>query len=165
MSSRLLLFIVPVVFLFTACKPSHDKALAKVVEAEDALKKSYASGKPETQMVLGAVDAYEQFVKYYPKDSMAPVFLIKAGDCYRILKQYDKAIAEYQKVENNYQGSKAYPNSIFIQGFVYENEVKDLPKAKERYETFLKKFPDNEMARAAQFSVPGTLGVVASRSW
>lgn len=158
MPSRILLLLTVMTLSLVACKPSKEKVQSSITEAEDALKKSYAAGKPEQQNVMNTINAYENFVKYYPKDSMAPVYLMKAGDCYRIIKEYNKAITEYQKVGKDYQDSKVYPNSVFVQGFVYENEIKDLPKAKERYEAFVKQFPNDPLTSSAQFSLQN-LGV------
>ena len=156
MRVNVLLFLA--VISFSACKPSREKAAANVTASEEVMKKSYQSGKPDQVAVLAAVDAYDNFVKAYPKDTMSPTLLMRAGDSYRLIKQYDKAILEYQKVEKDYQSSKVYPNSVFVQAFVYENEIKDLTKAKERYETFIKLFPNHELAGSAQYSLQN-LGV------
>ena len=153
-----LFFSLTALLFFSACKPSRDQSLAKITEAENALKKGYNAGRPESSVVLATINAYEQFAKYYPDDTMSPIYLIKAGDCYRITSQFDKAIEEYKKVEKSYSNSRVFPYSIFIQGFVYENEVKNLPAAKERYEYFLKKFPNDKLAKQAKFSIDN-LGV------
>ena len=38
-------------------------------------------------------------------------------------------------------------------GFIYANEVKNLDKAKEAYEKFLKAYPEHEMAKDAKWEL------------
>ncbi len=42
---------------------------------------------------------------------------------------------------------------MFLMAFAYENYLKDTEKAKQAYEAFLKKYPENQLARDAKFSL------------
>jgi outer membrane protein assembly factor BamD (BamD/ComL family) len=158
MKSKVWGVIILTVVSLAACKPSREEAIQKINIAEDSLKAGFSKGAPEDRLVENAIKSYVDFADDYPKDSLAAHFLIKGGDYNRVLKKYDKAIELYQKVEKNFEGSEAAANALFLQGFVYENEIKDLDKAKERYNTFLQKYPNHQLATAAKYSIQN-LGV------
>jgi hypothetical protein len=46
---------------------------------------------------------------------------------------------------------------LFLSGFIYNNDLRQLDSAKIVYETFLKKYPDHELAASARFELE-TLG-------
>ncbi|MDX2001876.1 MAG: tetratricopeptide repeat protein [Chitinophagales bacterium] len=134
------------------CKPSKEESLKKIAVAEDTVNANFKNSVPEEKVVLNAIKAYEDFAKYYPEDSMAPHYLIKGGDYYRFLKQYDKALNLYEKVEKEFPESLAAIYGLFLQGYTLD-EMGQFDKAKVKYETFLRKYPQHELAEAARQSI------------
>lgn len=77
--------------------------------------------------------------------------LMKAAGVAKNIGSFNKAIQLYFTVSDKMQPptSKA-PTALFMQGFVYENDLADLENAKARYQEFLKRYPKDEFADDAQ---------------
>ncbi len=61
----------------------------------------------------------------------------------KAINLYDQIISEF----NNYPKA---PEALFLKGYVYENNLGRLDKAKVIYEEFLTKYPENEFADDAE---------------
>jgi len=69
------------------------------------------------------------------------------------LQLYEDAIRCWQVVIEQYSDFLRAPHSLFLQGFVYENNLKDLKKAREKYNAFLEKYLEHELQPSVQFSL------------
>jgi len=69
-------------------------------------------------------------------------------------QKYDEAVVKYEQLVELHPKSQYAPQSQFMIGFIYANEIKDLEKAKVAYETFLNQYADRSDS-----------GMVASAEW
>ena len=104
-------------------------------------------GKIDTSGVKSLLVAYDAFVKEYPLDTNSANFLFKEADFYRYLHQPKKSVEIYAGIYNNYPQYFKRPYALFMQGFIYENEIHNLDSAKLKYETFLRDFPKHPIAK------------------
>ena len=88
-----------------------------------------------------------------PDDSLAPEYLYSAAELANGLLQRTRAIELFAKNNQQYPLSKKAPVCLFFQGFIYETQLNDLPKAKELYSEFLQKFPDHQLTKDVKFSL------------
>lgn len=86
------------------------------------------------------IDKTIQFSEAMPKDTSTANYLFLAGEVARGIGNYDQAIALFKKVHMEYPRSKRAPAAMFLQAFTFENDVKDITKAKKLYNDFLYKF-------------------------
>jgi tetratricopeptide (TPR) repeat protein len=93
--------------------------------------------------------AYNGFADKFPNDSLAPVFLFRGGDMCIGLKWKKQAIEFFERVRNEYPDYKRTPDALFLEAFVYEDQVKDLAKAGELYRLFIEKYPQHPYAKDA----------------
>ena len=128
-------------------------ALKAVQDAESALYSEGNAGTFQKDKATTVATAYEQYIAAYPQGSMAAEYLFKSAEIYRSLKQFDKAIAAYNRIHQEYATYEKAPHSLFLLGFSYENDLKDNEKAKTVYEQFLKENPEHELADDVQFSL------------
>lgn len=68
--------------------------------------------------------------------------------------KYAESVAKYEQLVELHPKSKYAPQSQFLIGFIYANELKDLPKAEVAYKVFLEKYADKADS-----------GMVASAEW
>jgi len=99
------------------------------------------------------VDAYVAFTEAFPDDAATPGYLFKSADLLRALKKNEEALAYYERICSDYPGYEKVPHSLFLQGFVYENDLKDLDQARAKYEAFIEQYPDHELADDVEFSL------------
>lgn len=77
--------------------------------------------------------------------------LLKAAGLAKTVENPQKAIELYRKVAEGLPKHPKAPTALFMIGFVYENDLNDLAKAKSTYEAFLKQYPnDPDFADDAQ---------------
>lgn len=108
--------------------------------------------------VKEALAAFEQFAKDFPESDMAATALFNAAQIYQgmasqstdPLKEFDKAIASYQKVYEKYPQDKDAEQAMFMVAFIIANEKKDYEQATSLFKSFLAKYPKSDLKQAAQ---------------
>ncbi|MFK7908080.1 MAG: tetratricopeptide repeat protein [Chitinophagales bacterium] len=135
---------------------THQKAddLGKAIETYEAI--LYEKGKEtnfDIKAAMGTVRAYEAFAKKNVTDAQTPEYLFKAAEIQRSLKNYKKAIENYETIQAKHPDYAKTPHSMFLLGFIYENDLKDSDKAKALYEQFLERYPEHELADDVKFSL------------
>jgi TolA-binding protein len=99
------------------------------------------------------IDAYDEFASLYPKDSLSPDYLFKAGEVSMGLGKPLKSMSFFTKVYDRYPDFEKAPYSLFLQAYVLDNHLNDDVRAGEIYTDFINKYPDHPMAKDADFSI------------
>ncbi len=86
------------------------------------------------------IDKTKIYVNTFPKEPVSANYLFLSGEVSRGIGKFDQAIEIFRKVHMNYPRSKRAPPALFLQAFTYENDLKDIKKAKKLYNDFLYKF-------------------------
>jgi tetratricopeptide (TPR) repeat protein len=97
------------------------------------------------------VDACEAYAIGLPKSEMSPEYLYRAGEMARTLNTYNKALSIFDWIIDKYPNYDKTPTTIFLKGFMLENELKNKEAAKVVYNEFLAKFPKNDLADDVSF--------------
>ncbi len=149
---KLLSVLALISIYFAACSPSKEKHETKNNELEKNLfsEKNISINKISAEELI---NAYIEFAEKFPGDSNSAKYLFNAADISMNILESDKAISIYNKIINDYPNFKKAPECLFLKGFVYENNLHDLEKAKTIYLEFLEKYPDNDFADDAKISI------------
>ena len=146
-------FIFLLIIFLSGCKNAQEKALDDVKKVESEL---YGDGKNfrfDEALARDAIAKYKNYAEQNPESKEAPEMLLKAADLHRALREYNEAMDIFKKIETTYPDFDKLPHIIFLQGFVYENEMQQLPQAKARYEYFIERYPDHPLAKDVRFSI------------
>lgn len=119
----------------------------------DSAKKNVKENK-----VNEAIINYETLLEEFPESPLAPEALFQMGTLYQNQKvpnmgrieSFEKAIQCFKKIQNKYPTSDNAPKALFMAGFMEANELKRYNEATTTYNTFLQKYPNNELASAAK---------------
>ncbi len=152
MKKLILLVSSGILMMMFGCGPSHDKMVGQIQTLEKSLftpeTVSFNKEKADSLMLL-----YETFIKKNPADTLSPGYLFKAaniamnsGDGPRALNLFDQYIKDYP------DKPKA-SLCLFFQGFIYENIMQDLDKARETYLLFIEKYPSDAFAKDAKLAI------------
>lgn len=142
-----------------ACQSPKEKALQEIeaLQVQDSVFSIENMAKEK--------DAYIAFADKYPDDERAPEFLFKAGQSMgaiasqtKDMKMHEDAIAIFKRIQDNYPKHHFAEEALFLSGFVYENHLGNIEKAKATYKEFIEKYPKSELAEDAQFAIDN-LGV------
>jgi TolA-binding protein len=99
------------------------------------------------------VDACEAYAISDPEDPRSPEYLFDAAEIAKLLKTYNKALSLYDWMIDKYPNYSKTPSALFIKAFTLENELGKLDEAKAAYELFLEKYPQDNFADDAKFSL------------
>jgi outer membrane protein assembly factor BamD (BamD/ComL family) len=151
MQKLLTISLIALIALFAACSPPRKNAVDRI----SALEKQMAAtaGKPDSSKVEMLTNAYTDFARQFPKDSLAPEYLLKAGGVLMNAGKGLKAVEALDQLTRKYASSRQAPQALFLEAFIYENLIVNLPKAGELYRQFLFRFPNHDMADDAQASL------------
>ncbi len=96
-----------------------------------------------------AIDAFDAFIKQYPKSVLAPQAHYWKGESYYSEKSYWKAITEFKRVIQNYPESEKLAKALLKVGFAYF-ELDNPVKGKHFLEKVLSQFPHSNEAPLAE---------------
>lgn len=146
------LFLFLILIVFSSCEAPREKALKRIQLEEAGLNKEKSPRLNKFQ-VEKLINSYETFSNDFPEDSLAPVYLFKAGEYSRSLGKGKEAIAYYERTLKKYPNIKDAPYCFFLEGYVYENLIRDTSNARKKYEEFLRKYPTHELVQSVKFSL------------
>ena len=151
--NKTITFLLLAVFgLMAACSPSREKTVNRIQVLEKSLfspeSVSFNKVKADSLMAL-----YEDFIKANPKDSLSPGFLFKSANVAMNMGDGTKAINLFDKYLQDYPDKPKAAVSMFFKGFVYENVLHDLDKAREIYLLFIEKYPTNDFVKDAKMAL------------
>ncbi len=147
---RLALVVVTVLLVagFISCTSSKEKEIKRIKAYESELLNDKTGIHKEKADTL--LNMYDRFAKDYPSDSLVPHFMFKAGDLAMNMNEPQRAISYFDIICNSYKNFNRMPDCIFLKGFIYENYLDDLEKAKSHYQEFIQKYPNHELTSSAQ---------------
>ncbi len=144
----------------TSCQETGSKQESKqqmslsdsIAKLEDQLfnsNQNKLAKKTAAQLVL----AYLAYAEEHQGDSIAANYIFKAADISMNLNRPHRTIQLFDEIINKYPDYRKAPSALFLKAFVYEDQLKDLEKAKKYYELFLSTYPDSEFADDAEVSL------------
>jgi len=153
-----LIAIIP--FFYWGCNNSgsesamtgRDSAITSIQNME---RKLYADSSQTIKpgIAMETMIAYARFAHDFPTDSLSPEYLFKAAEIARALHNGQEAILYYDKICTDFPQYEKASTALFLKAFTYENTLKDTANARIGYQEFIKKYPDNQFADDAQYSL------------
>lgn len=139
--------------LFGACNPKQAWKRNAIESQEKILMEQAKAGKVDTAMVGDLLAEYEAYTTKYPNDTIGAAYLFKAADFYRYMHKPLRSIGLYQQIYEKYPTVAKRPYALFLQGFIFENEVSNPTLAKSVYEKFLAEYPTHPIAKDVQVTL------------
>lgn len=102
-----------------------------------------------TQDYKQAIALFDQFIKKYPKSSLADNAQYWKGESYFALKDYPNAVVEFQKLVKSHPRSDKVPGAILKQGYSFY-EKKEYQDAKVFLQKVMTDYPNSEEAGQAK---------------
>jgi tetratricopeptide (TPR) repeat protein len=98
-------------------------------------------------------DLFISFVDEFPEDSLSSIYLFKAADLNLNTGSYEKSIALYQRLREEYSTSGNAEIALFMQAYIYDYYLQDYQNAKQKYEAFMKLYPESDFYDEAEISI------------
>ncbi len=101
-----------------------------------------------------AMDGFKILAEQYPEHAHYIDAVLSMGKIYTDqFREYDNGMKMFGKVTELYPDSSVTAQAYFMLGFINANYVANDGEARKHYETFLKKFPDHELAGSVKFEL------------
>ena len=122
----------------------------------------------QSEEYVNALADFRKLVDNFPKSKHRAEVYFEIGKLYhgKVDKNlseeesFKQAISYYESVYTTFPDNENAPNALFMSAFLYANELELLDSAREKYDLFLKKYPDHEMAASARAELDN-LGISA----
>ena len=125
----------------------------KLIDLDKAMGGAAITDKSKADEFIKTSEELAKNVEKTNPDQYADV-LLKAAGLAKTVDQPQKAIELYSKIAEGIPQHKKAPTALFMIGFVQENDLNDIVKAKATYESFLQKYPnDPDFADDAQNAI------------
>jgi tol-pal system protein YbgF len=92
---------------------------------------------------------FQRFLKAYPSSNLAPKAQYFLAESYYQLRDYERAIVEFDKFARGYPASELVPSAYLRQGEAFE-ELGDFYDANIVYKKILKDFPTSQASVQAK---------------
>ena len=152
MKQYTLLAVVILLAFFSGCGPSREKSVKTITSLETRLFAPEATGFDKVK-ADSLLTAYESYMKHFPEDSLTLKFTFKAANLAMNNNEGAHAIELFDKFIEKYPDNPKARVAMFFKAYIYENQVKNLDKAKEIYLQFIEKYPDGEFAADARIAL------------
>jgi TolA-binding protein len=155
--------------MVTSCNSNDNKN-----NPEEAGKVTLATGKEKYQQLIDSIEAkmqatrnmpldhgtamfamrmYDEYSSYFPDEAKSPEYLFKAGELANSMQLSQPALGYLSRVMNKYPNYKNAPYALFMQGMIYDDQLKDTANARKVYQEVISKYPDSQLAKDAQASI------------
>ncbi len=122
----------------------------KTLEAADSI---FNSNNINPKQIESLTQEYVEFYHQYPQNQKSADFLLKAAQNYFYLNQHEQGLSMLDTLRLKYPHNEASKNALMLKGFIYENELQQLDKAKASYEELIRVYPKDPLAKQAQLSI------------
>ncbi|MBK7149567.1 MAG: tetratricopeptide repeat protein [Bacteroidetes bacterium] len=134
-------------FLLAACAPDTKWGISKINDKEQRILADAKAGKIDSASLMSLLNDYETFAAKHPTDSISAEYLFRSADFYRYMRRPLKSIQIYEKISLQFSNHSKAPLSVFLQGFLYENDLTNYAAARAQYHRFIVKYPNHPLTK------------------
>ncbi len=132
-----------------ACSSPEEKLLKKIKALETEI-----YGNPEVMTNHAKIKElafmYVDYAALMTDSLKAADYLFRAGDLSMNSGNPEHAIEMFSRIRKDYPDYVKSPESLFLMAFVYDNYLRNYPRAEELYSQFINQYPDHELVDDAQ---------------
>lgn len=152
--NKIFFALAAVAVLFTtACNDERLKMRNHIQELEGKVVKDSSSFTFDDKVRVELAKEMVAYADKFPDDSKAGDYLFKAGGLYIGMDKGKEAIDIFNKYVKAHPDGEHAPQAMFNIGFVYDTQLKDIPKAKAAYQAFVDKFPNHQLANDTRTTI------------
>lgn len=100
-----------------------------------------------------ALQAYFQYSKNFPADSVTPDYIFKSAEILTAIQQYPQAYSNYKTIAEKYPTYKLVQESLFLEASILDHYLNEDDKAKLVYQDLIKRYPTSSYANDAKAAI------------
>lgn len=121
-----------------------EKLVQEIKQLEDTLK-AKADKRIDRKLAKDLIKKSVAYSEAFPEDELSPAYLFRAGNVAVGISSFEEAVSYFEIIHQKYNNYERAPDALFLEGFTYENHLKDKENAKRCYNDFLERFPDDQL--------------------
>jgi tetratricopeptide (TPR) repeat protein len=145
--NKVVLAALVILSVLVSCNAKKDWSKKKIEQQENALMEQAKKGTVDSAAVNKLLADYEAYAEADIADTNGANYLFKAADFYRYMHKPLRSIELYSKIYAHYPTIAKRPYALFLQGFMFENEVGNVQAARNLYQKFLDEYPTHPIAK------------------
>lgn len=121
----------------------------KINSLENAME---AVNEPSDSILEPLLMAYTGYIRKYPEDGRAPIYLYKVGSFYVRMQNWKEAAKHFELVIDRYKDSEVYAEALLLAAYSYETiRANNEERAAVLYKEYLEKYPEGPGIARAQY--------------
>lgn len=124
-----------------------------IADAKTALFSDTTQVRVDPRKAKTLVDLYRLYTNILPDSPNTPQYLYETYDIANSVRMYRDAALASERLYTKYPDFEKSSTAMFLTAFIYENNLRDLDKAKEIYTAFLAKYPNDDFANDAEVAL------------
>jgi outer membrane protein assembly factor BamD (BamD/ComL family) len=152
MKTTTYLLIAGLAGFIISCSPSREKRIERISAMEKSLfaPDAYSFNQVKADSLVAM---YVEFIAENPKDSLSASYLFKTANIVMNGGDGNKALGYFDQYIKDFPDGPKVSMCMFFKGFVYENMLGNLDKAREVYLQFIEKYPNDDFVDDAQMAL------------
>jgi len=148
-----LLVLAIISLIVVSCSGISKEDLVQNIKEQEALISDVNLANDNQDILQKLTDNYKLFGDKYPQDSITPYYLFRAADISLSTGSANEAMTMLNNIMRDYPSFEKIPHCVFLKGYIEENFLGNLGKAKSYYEEFLTKYPDHAFANDVRMTL------------
>lgn len=136
-----LLFISLITISIAACT-SKSKNYDDVQKMFDTLTLKIKDGYRDTAYLNKTVREVYAYAQKHPKDTLAAKLLFQTAQQLEAHKMAEDAVRVLESIQKDFNQTAYAAKALLTEGFIYNNVLNDIDKAKSKYNEYLEKYHD-----------------------
>jgi outer membrane protein assembly factor BamD (BamD/ComL family) len=150
---KLPIFLFLIGSLLLSCGPAGKEKDLQTISSLEKRLFGDSLNPPKPAVIDSLLTEYGGFAQTYAQDSLAPIFLFKAGELCISTNQGQKALGYFDQVYRLFPNHEKASYALFMKGFIYDGPLQDTAKARQFYTEFIQKYPQHPLSADALFSI------------
>ena len=152
MSIKTIIFCTLSCILLAACTNTKQQ-LKDEIDSKEKLLYENKNGRINTKLAREVIIHYRYYAEKFPDDSLSVEYLFKAGELANSMQLPQPALGYLNRLMNKYPNYKNAPYALFMQGMIYDDQLKDTANARKIYQQVIVKYPESQLAKDAEASI------------
>jgi len=143
-----LVIIIALMLSVVACTSKREKYLEEIRQVEQQV---FDTTKiPTAKEMEMLAEMYLEYAKEFPEDTISPLFMLRSAELFKLSGKPAKGFALLDSIYVKYPDSRWAPAALLTAAIWYDQEARDIARARQKLLTIIEKYPDSEFADDAQ---------------
>lgn len=144
---RYLFLLLPFLLIAGCAESDPREALLQQIQTVETALYEKPLAPVDREKAAELVGYYLEYADAYHADSLSPEYLFRAADITSNLFEPGMAVMYLDRLMINYPDYPRFSRVLFTKAFVLENQLGKMDLARELYEEFLIRFPEDVLAK------------------